>query len=274
MGGIITLTTDFGTADAYVAAMKGVILGINPEVRLVDISHSIEPQNIAGAAYILGTAYQYFPERTVHLVVVDPGVGMDRRGIILRTPEADFVAPDNGVLSYIIEKYAISPATGERYRLDTSQAQAIEITNPKFRLPDISTTFHGRDIFAPVAAHLSRGVLPVEFGEAIDSLVVLPSTQPAKEPDGSLVGRVINIDRFGDLITNIKKTDLPGNNDDLIVEIRGRQIHGLVTTYAEMDGLGTLIGSSGRLEIALKDGSAAELLDVSTGETVKIKIRG
>ena len=273
MGGIITLTTDFGTADGYVAAMKGVILGINPDVRLVDISHTIEPQNIAGAAFILSTTHQFFPERTVHLVVIDPGVGTDRRGIILETPEADFVAPDNGVLSYVIEKYAFSPVAGERCRLDTSRVEAVHITNPRFQLPNVSATFHGRDIFAPAAAYLTLGVSPREFGEAIDSLVVLPSMQPDTGPDGSLVGRVIHTDRFGNLITSIKASDLPENTNNLIVEINGRQIQGLVKNYAQADGLGALIGSNGYLEIVLRDGSAAEFLNSGTGDTVTIRIR-
>ena len=135
MGSIITLTTDFGRADAYVAAMKGIILGINPDVRLVDISHEINPQDIARGAFILSTVYEYFPRRTVHLVVVDPGVGTGRKAVILRTEAADFVAPDNGVLSYILRDCAAGAANGNKQKLDLSEIEVINITNRRFWRP-------------------------------------------------------------------------------------------------------------------------------------------
>jgi S-adenosylmethionine hydrolase len=271
MGTVITLTTDFGTSDAYVAAMKGVILGINPEARLVDICHTIEPQNIAQAAYILGTVYEFFPRRSIHVVVVDPGVGTGRKPVILRTPEADFMAPDNGVLSYVIEKYSIQPVDSRQAKLDTTKAAAIHLTESKFWLEEVRPTFHGRDIFAPVAAHLSLGTQPGEFGEAVDSLVVLPSLKPRRESDGTIMGQVLHIDRFGNLITSIKESDLPGNTEELIIDINGRQINGIVKTYADSGDLCALIGSSGYLEIALPDGSAADITGASAGDAVRVR---
>jgi len=169
MKSIITLTTDFGLSDAYVAEMKGVILGINPDVRLVDITHSIEPQNILQAAFVLNTAYIYFPLGSIHLVIVDPGVGTKRKAIILKTEGFYFVAPDNGVLSHIIEVKGILgkgklPAGMEVFAISRSEY---------FRSP-VSATFHGRDIFAPVAARLSLGEQPSDFGEKLGSIKVLP----------------------------------------------------------------------------------------------------
>ena len=171
MVGLITLTTDFGLADGYVAAMKGVILGISPEVNLVDISHTIKPQNILQAAFVLGTVFQFFPRSTIHVVVVDPEVGTERRAIILRTPLADFVAPDNGVLSHVIQHY--SAFRGEvnclwQVELEPT-VEAVVITEPRFWQLPVSPTFHGRDIFAPVAAQLSLGTPLLDFGKAINS---------------------------------------------------------------------------------------------------------
>ena len=258
MGAIITLTTDFGTQDAYVATMKGVILGINPEATIVDICHSIEPQNIAQAAFVIATAYNYFPADTIHVIIVDPGVGSQRRAIALKTQGAFFVAPDNDVLSYVIDA---SP----------EQPQAVALTNPKFWRHPVSSTFHGRDIFAPVAAHLSLGVPLEEFGEAITSLSAFPVPHPQVGANGELIGHILHIDRFGNLITDVNKEDLPW--DTFSLEIADRQIEGLSTSYAEGDKLLALLGSSGHVEIALKNGSAAGLFDARIGDEVKIKER-
>ena len=274
MGAVITLTTDFGLADAYVAAMKGVILGINPDARLVDISHTIEPQNIAQAAFILSTVYEFFPRGTVHLVVVDPGVGTKRKAVILRTPEVAFIAPDNGVLSYVLEKYSLGETVAGRQPLDTGKAQATEITNSRYWLPDVSATFHGRDIFAPVAAHLSLGTPINEFGNKLDSLATLPLIKPRREPDGTLTGCILHIDNFGNLITNIRKFDLPPDTAGTAVGVKNELITGLVEAYAASDGLCALIGSSGHLEIALKDGHAAAYLKAGVGDSIKIRYSG
>ena len=274
MGAIITLTTDFGLADAYVAAMKGVILGINSDVRLVDICHTIAPQNISQAAFILNTTYRFFPHRTIHLVVVDPGVGSRRKAVILRTQEADFIAPDNGVLSYVIENYAKGKSIDNRQPLDTGKVEAIEITNRQYWHPAVSPTFHGRDIFAPVAAHLSLGIPLTNFGEPLDSLAVLPLSKPRQEPDGTLVGSVLHIDNFGNLITNIKRQDLPPKTTSITAAMKNELINGIVDTYAISDGLCALIGSSEYLEIALKDGNAGTYLNAAVGDAVKIRSSG
>lgn len=271
MGAIITLTTDFGLADAYVAAMKGVILGINPEAKLVDICHTIKPQDISQAAFILSTAYQFFPERTIHLVVVDPGVGTERRAVILRTPLADFVAPDNGVLSYIIEQSSTRSAeTGSniQQREPGPELEAIAITRSQFWRSPVSPTFHGRDIFAPVAARLSLGFPPAEFGERITSLAVLPLLHPHQEPDGSVVGHILHVDNFGNLITNIRNSDLPPAGKTITIEVGSRLIEGLSRTYDEGEELLALIGSSGYLEISLRNGNASQFLSAEVGDKV------
>lgn len=255
MNTVITLTTDFGTEDAYVGTMKGVILSINPKAILVDLCHQIEPQNIAQAAFVLGTAYPFFPQGTIHLVVVDPGVGSQRRAIILVTPSAYFVAPDNGVLSYVIE--------------ETPAFQAIALTNPRFWLSPVSSTFHGRDIFAPVAAHLSLGVPPEDFGEKVPSLLTFPIPRPQRGENGELVGHILHIDHFGNLITDIKRTDLPSG--EISIEVAGRCIEGLSTSYSKGGELMAIIGSSQNLEIAAKDESAADLLGVRAGDEIRVK---
>ena len=274
MGAIITLTTDFGSTDAYVAAMKGVILGINPEAKFIDICHTIKPQNILQAAFVLSTAYRFFPEKTVHVVVVDPGVGTGRRAVILRTPSADFVAPDNGVLSYIVEQSATGPAaTGAepQQREPGPGLEAIAITRPEFWRSPVSPTFHGRDVFAPVAARLSLGLPPAEFGEKISSLTVLPLLHPHRERDGSLVGRILHVDNFGNLITNIRSGDLPQDRKTITIEVRDRLIRGLSRTYDEGGELLALVGSSGYLEVSLNGGSARDLLNAEVGDQVRIR---
>jgi len=270
MSAIITLTTDFGLADAYVAAMKGVILGINPEAKLIDICHSIKPQNISQAAFVLGTAYQFFPERTIHVVVVDPGVGTGRRAVILRTPSADFVAPDNGVLSYVIKHVPRITLAKRPQRVRLAPGlEAVALTNPRFWRSPVSDTFHGRDIFAPVAARLSLGVPPANFGEKVTSLVTLPLLRPYRATADTLVGRILHIDNFGNLITNIKRDDLP--KQAMTIEVGGHAVSGLSRTYEEGRGLLALIGSSGYLEVSLKDGNASALLDAGVGGEVKIR---
>ncbi len=271
MNAIITLTTDFGLADAYVAAMKGVILDINREATIIDVCHTIAPQNIAQAAFILSTAHQFFPARTIHVVVVDPGVGTERRAIILRTPRFDFVAPDNGVLSGVIEpflKERLHPA--QRQAALPPELEAVSITRPELWRSPVSPTFHGRDIFAPVAARLSLGAAPEEFGEVIKSVTVLPEHRPYQESAGTLVGRIVHIDHFGNLITNFKREDLP--EEPFAVEVSNRFISGLSRTYGEGEGLLVLIGSSGYLEIAVKGGSARDFLGAAVGDDVKIKL--
>ena len=279
MGTIITLTTDFGLKDAYVASMKGVMLSINPEVNLVDICHTIEPQNILQSAFVLNAAYRFFPKKSVHLIVVDPDVGSERRAIILRTPIASFVAPDNGVLSYIIQQSLIQPVTRKgklslRGGLKPGEnLEVVHITNSRFwRLP-VSPTFHGRDIFAPVAAALSLGFPPIEFGEPVTSVEVFPMSRPGKRPDGSLMGHIIHIDTFGNLITDVRNEDLPSAEKVDNIKIGNRLISGCVQTYSEGSGLIALIGSGGFFEISLKGGNAALLLDAKIGDEVKFTVQ-
>jgi S-adenosylmethionine hydrolase len=276
MSSVITLTTDFGYNDAYVAAVKGAILSINPEANIIDVSHSIKPQNILQAAFILSIAYRYFPKQTVHVAIVDPGVGSERRGIILKAPSAVFVAPDNGILSYIIDDLFANVVAQSIGRSLTNQAtteivfkkglQAAAITDPRFWRHPVSPTFHGRDIFAPVAAGLSLGISPYEFGEKINSLHILPIPKPSFESDGSIVGRVLHIDHFGNLITNIKTSDLP--RKDLMIEVAGYRIQGITDYYAQKEGVLAIVGSSGYLEISLRDGSACDFLGAAVGDEV------
>jgi len=263
MGAIITLTSDFGLTDAYTAAMKGVILRINPDVYLIDISHTINAQDVSTAAFILSTVYRYFPNNTIHLVVVDPGVGTERRAIALKTPDAYFVAPDNGVLSYILQDYEC-----EKGRLSAG-LEAVQLTNTKYWLAPVSNTFHGRDIFAPVAAHLSLGVPFAEFGDNIDIISVLPAQKP-RIGSGIVTGNIIYIDHFGNLITNIGKDLITGRSTDMTVKIGNREIKGLSRNYSGGQELLALIGSSGRLEIALREGSASQYLGAHIGDEVSL----
>jgi S-adenosyl-L-methionine hydrolase (adenosine-forming) len=274
MSSIITLTTDFGYHDAYVAAVKGAILSINPEATIIDISHSIEPQNILQAAFILNAAYRYFPKQTVHVAVVDPGVGSEREGIILKTPSAFFVAPDNGILSYVVDDlfHVESPSAKSAHDLNEvvfkSGVEAVAITDPRFWRHPVSPTFHGRDIFAPVAAGLSLDISIYEFGGKINSLHILPVPRPSLDPEGNLTGQVLHVDHFGNLITNIKSKDLPGK--DAMIDIAGYLIQGVNNYYTQNKGVMAIAGSSGYLEISLRDGSACDFLGMAVGDEIKV----
>jgi S-adenosylmethionine hydrolase len=275
MSPIITLTTDFGYDDAYVAAVKGAILNINPEASIVDITHSIKPQDILQAAFILSAAYRYFPKQTVHAAIVDPDVGSERRGIILKTPSAIFVAPDNGILSYVIDDLfsieshsELEQSHGLTEIVFKTGLEAAAITDPRFWRHPVSPTFHGRDIFAPVAAGLSLGISPYEFGEKINSLHVLPIAKPSLAPDGNLVGQVLHVDRFGNLITNIRSDNLRGK--DVMVEVAGQHIQGISDYYAQKEGIMAVVGSSGYLEISLRDGSACDFLGIGVGDEIRV----
>ncbi len=262
---IITLTTDFGLADGYVGTMKGVILGIAPTATIVDISHNVPPQDVHGAAYTLYAAYPYFPQDTIHVVVVDPGVGSERRAIALRTPQATFVAPDNGVLSYVV--------AGEK-----KVEQIVHLTNPSYHLSPVSRTFHGRDIFAPAAAHLARGVPLTELGDPLTEIIAFPLPRPQVRSDGTVVGQVIHVDRFGNLITSIMATDLADHSllIEGVIEIKGQSIRGIASNYAEVatGKLLALVGSSDRLEIAVSGGSASQTLGAKVGDEILLKVEG
>jgi len=275
MSSIITLTTDFGYDGAYVAAVKGAILSTNPEANIIDISHSIEPQNILQAAFILSTASRYFPKQTIHMAIVDPGVGSERQGIILKTLSALYVAPDNGILSYIIDDlFPVESHSSTEHTHDLKEivfktgVEVVAITDPRFWRHPVSPTFHGRDIFAPVAAGLSLGISPYEFGEKINSLHVLSIPKPSLDPEGNLVGQVLHVDRFGNLITNIKSNDLPGK--DVIFEVAGHRIQGIKNYYAQNEGVMAIMGSSGYIEVSLRDGSACDFLGAIVGDAIKV----
>ncbi|HHE42042.1 MAG TPA: S-adenosyl-l-methionine hydroxide adenosyltransferase [Dehalococcoidia bacterium] len=273
MGAPLTLLTDFGTEDSFAAVMKGVILSTNPSATIVDITHSIEPQNIRAGAFVLATAYSYFPKDTIHVAVVDPGVGSQRRGIILRVPGAFFVAPDNGLLTYVIDHLSLSvtppgPGTEATMMRLKRGIEAVSITDPRFWRHPVSPTFHGRDIFAPVAGGLSLGLSPYEFGEKTDVLTVLPVQRPYVDNAGDVVGEIIHIDRFGNLVTNIRSSNLPPGSAE--VRVGGVRIGGIRRFYEEGEGLTALLGSSGYLEIALRNGNAARYLEAMEGDKVRV----
>jgi S-adenosylmethionine hydrolase len=277
MSSIVTLTTDFGD-DIYVASMKGAILSVDSGITILDISHSVSPQNIREAAFIIGMTYRFFPEGTIHVVVVDPGVGSKRKALILSTPHAVFVAPDNGVLSYIIDEYRPEkasfsdgsvPVTGRRKL--PSGLSAVNITDSQFWRKEVSPIFHGRDVFAPVAAHLAAGVPLQRFGKQIGYLNAFPVTRPCTKDGKIITGHVLYIDHFGNLITDIKSEELHGRLME--VRISNTRIRGLSNYYAEKQGLIALTGSSGYLEIALTNGNASSLLKAGTGEEVTVLLQ-
>ena len=267
---IITLTTDFGTSDTYVGIMKGVILSINPNVQIVDLIHAIPPQDIYEAAFSIYTAHSYFPKGTIHVIVVDPGVGSDRQAIVSRTDSAFFVCPDNGVLSYLLQNIG-----NEGGQLMSSVA----IQNSAYYLPEVSNTFHGRDIFAPVAAHLSLGVSLEDIGPPVQTLVQLPIQVP-ELTDGVLTGQIVKIDRFGNAITNISETAIArlksastGGISTYEIRVGSVRLHRFNRAYAE-SGVGkplAIIGSSGLLEIAINGGNAKEDLGIKWGDPVVIQ---
>ena len=296
---IITLTTDFGTDDHYVAAMKGVILAINPRATIVDITHAIPPQDVRTGAFVLAGAAPYFPPGTVHVAVVDPGVGSERRPIALRSTarfggveplpaqgEQFFVGPDNGVLSLAARPGIGAEGLTQRllptqlpHQRDDSVVTAVHLTNRKYWRQDVSPTFHGRDIFAPVAAHLSKAGLRgakllAELGEPLAGMPVQLHLPPVVERDNTLIGTIIHIDRFGNCISNILEWRVADGRTDARIEFKEKQITGILRTYAEAERgeLLALVGSSGYVEIAMRDDSAAAYAGAAVGDTVKIKL--
>ena len=256
MAGIVTLLTDFGLRDGYVAAMKGAMLTRGPELRIVDISHDIAPGDRAEAAYVLLQAAPHFPGDTVHLVVVDPGVGSARRALVTRAGGHSFVAPDNGVLTHVLDLWPIE------------SVHAIE--RASLAAPDPSPVFHGRDVFAPAAAFLASGGARIALGSALDaaSLVRLDFTRPRFD-EGGVTGVVIHIDRFGNLISNVPLAQ--GTRGS--VELAGQRME-LGRTYSDV-AAGALVavrGSSSLLEVACNGASAAERTGVSRGDVIVLRI--
>jgi S-adenosylmethionine hydrolase len=253
---ILTLTTDFGLADHYVGAMKGVILGICPRAQLVDITHQVTPFAIAEGAYAIAQAYRYFPPETVHVVVVDPGVGSDRRPILMEAAGQYFVAPDNGVLAMIFarEKHRLRAISNQRY----------------FRQP-VSLTFHGRDIFAPVAAHLAAGVAPARMGPRIADPVRPSFASPRQTGARTWDGEILKIDRFGNVITNFHVGEFPTLDRLAIGRSKARR---LLRSYAEgrSGELFAIAGSSGYLEVSLNQDSAVKKIGCATGDACQIRV--
>lgn len=256
---LLTLLTDFGTRDAYVAAMKGVILGIAPQARIVDITHDVAPQDVAEAAFTLAACWRCFPEGTVHVVVVDPGVGSARRAIAVAAGGHLFAAPDNGVLSMALAGAA--------------DIEVVALENPRLFRQEISSTFHGRDIFAPAAAHLASGFPLEQAGPALAEIVRLPDSEPRSAGLDAWEGAVIAVDRFGNLITNVPASLLAGRQAR--VSLCGEEILEVVQYYAQAPAgaLVALIGSSGFLEVAVNQGSAAGRLGAGRGTAVRVTLR-
>jgi S-adenosylmethionine hydrolase len=269
---IITLTTDFGLADPYVAAMKGVILGLNPRATVVDVSHEVRPQRLLQAAFITQASWPSFPSDAIHVVVVDPGVGSGRSAIALVTPRGRLLGPDNGVLSAALPDEARPPAAqGVAPVALPAGYRTFAITNRRYLREPVSATFHGRDVFAPAAAHLSLGVAPETLGEPAEAILAFPPLRARRCPDGALRAQVVHIDRFGNVVTDVVSEDLP--EGAFTVELAGQLVPGPVRTYAEATGLAALVGSSGYLEVALPNGSAAAALGVDIGDAALLRPR-
>ncbi len=263
---VVTFTTDFGLQDPFVGIMHGVVLSIHPEVRIVDISHAVASFDVLDGAWSIAQSYRYFPPRCIHVVVVDPGVGSARRPILAETDDYMFVAPDNGVLSLVEARetsFSVRHITADRYFLQP-----------------VSQTFHGRDIFAPVAAWLAKGVAPEDFGPQITDYARLPMRGIESSAPDRLCATVLKVDKFGNLITNLTESDLPGlfsaTPQAIRLLIAGHVITRVCRSYAEGAGdeLFAIFGSSGFLEIAARQNSAAKKLSVREGEPVSVRFGG
>jgi S-adenosylmethionine hydrolase len=256
---VITLLTDFGTHDYFAGAMRGVILSLNPDATIVDITHEIPPQDIQAAAYSLLACHKDFPAGTIHVAVVDPGVGSNRHAILIECAGQFFVGPDNGLFSWITER--------------EGNFSAWQVTNEKFFLSPVSSTFHGRDVFAPVAAALSRGVAPAQVGPPLQNIVTLPPLSPRTTTDG-IEGSIIHIDRFGNCITNFTAAHI---NEERIAAgakliVNNKAITSIRKFFADQSGsrdqLFMLVGSAGFVEIASQNASAAATLSAMRGDRV------
>lgn len=261
MSSVITLTTDFGVQDHYVGVMKAILLSIAPDARLIDISHEIPPQDIMAGAWVVRNSAMLFPPQSVHLVVVDPGVGTDRKPVAMRIKDQYFVGPDNGIFSLIADQY---------------DHEAYELTVPRYWQPEPSKTFHGRDIFSPVAAHLASGVPLEKMGEPLDKLATYRWAVPISDKDG-IQGWIVHIDRFGNLISNIPEKMIRGAEEHsrLKIYVGNTILNRLVDTFGDVpDGEpAAYIGSSGVLEIAINKGDAREMLGVEKGAQISIVIQ-
>ncbi len=256
MATIITLTTDFGTADGFVGAMKGVILSLAPHATLIDITHDIPPHDIRAGTFALETATAHFPRDAVHVAVVDPGVGSPRAAVLAVTSHGRYVAPDNGVLTSVVP--------------DDDAAQVYALDRPEFWRPQVSSTFHGRDVFAPVAAHLANGVRPDQLGAPTARMERLAWPQPRRCGD-EISGEIIHVDRFGNLITNLRLDDLGPTPQNARFLIRDHAVAGITPHYAAGAGMMAVVNSGGRIEIALPSASAARELGMGVGAEIRVK---
>lgn len=260
---LVTLTTDFGTRDYFVGAMKGVMHGINPDVNVIDISHEIPSHDIWGAAYLLANTYKYFPQYTIHVVVVDPGVGSERRPIIAVTDKRYFIAPDNGVLSFVYN--------------DPEFSKVLHITADHYFLPTQGSTFHGRDIFAPCAAWLSKGVEVEKIGDEIADYAKFSIPVPRKESDNVMTGEVLYVDKFGNSITNLSNDDVnafmeSSGMTSFKVQLKDRTFDSISPYYASVNRgePGVVVNGNGFLEIYVNQGDARRALGLKRGEIVKL----
>jgi S-adenosyl-L-methionine hydrolase (adenosine-forming) len=252
--------TDFGLHDQFVAVMKGVIAGIAPQARIIDITHEIAPFQIAQARYLLAQTYPYFPPRTIHVVVVDPGVGSARRPLLVEAVGQYFIGPDNGVFGDV---------------LSLPKAKARELTNSRLWRQEVSTTFHGRDIFAPVAARIAAGIRPSAAGKLIHDAMRLRSNAPVRTGKRFWTGGIIHVDRFGNLITNLAPLDVPElGQRRLVLKIGYEVIDGLAANYAAVPvgSLAAVIGSGGSIEIVVNQGRADRKLGVGPGSPVDLEL--
>ncbi len=263
---VIALLTDFGLRDTYVGELKGAILTANPAATLIDITHDVPPQDVHAGAFLLGAAVPAFPPGTVLVAVVDPGVGGDRRPILVETPHATLVGPDNGLFTRIIWPDAVgTPPTPTLTTLPPT-VRAWHLTNPAYRRQHVSNTFHGRDVFAPAAAHYAAGVPAMAMGNPATTLWRLPVPLPKLEA-GAITGEVAYIDHYGNLVTNIPATILP---TIAAVELANHRIENLSAHYDTTRPLVAIVGSHDTLEIAKPGGNAAKELGVTQGETVRV----
>ncbi len=259
---LITLTTDFGSVDHYVGTMKGVILGIEPRARIVDISHEVQPFTVPDGAYVICQAYRYFPRRSIHVVVVDPGVGSARRPILAEAGGHYFIAPDNGVLSMVFDR-------------EGNREKVRHITAEKYFLQPLSATFHGRDVFAPVAARLAAGVRTASFGKTIADYVRLDFFRPVRTGKRVWTGTVLRVDRFGNLITSFRAEDFPQvAAGEFALLAGGQKLSRLATNFAEGNPGEALVipGSAGYLEVAVNQDSAAKRLGCAAGSPVELTL--
>jgi S-adenosylmethionine hydrolase len=261
---VISLMTDFGMKDGNVGIMKGVIWGICPMVRISDLSHIVQPQNIREAAYIFARAVPYFPKGSIHVVVVDPGVGTQRRPMAAQIGDWFYVGPDNGTITGLLE----------RAEQEGWQTAFVELNQRKYWLPTISYVFHGRDIFSPIAAHLANGIPLHELGTDFDNPIRLELPKPEKTQTGWR-GQVIHIDHFGNISSNVRVEHLGDalkNKEDIHVRLNGMEIIGLVNTFGErpVGELIALLGSTGNLGVSVVNGSAQQRLGTRVGDLVDV----